>query len=350
MVATIQIGDRKVGVGEPCYIIAEAGVNHNGDLSLARKLIDVAVEANADAVKFQTFKAELVAIPDAPKAGYQLETTDKSESQMDMIKGFELPPEAFQELQSYCDERGITFLSTPYDNDSVDLLAQLNVPAFKVASAEIVNIPLLRHIARKGKPIILSTGMSYLSEVETAVRAILDEGNDQLVLLHCVSNYPAPNADVNLGAMRTLSQAFQVPVGYSDHSSSLEVAFASVALGGTVIEKHYTLDNNMPGPDHRASMEPSELADLVVGIRAVEAALGNGVKAPSDSERGNRATMRRSLYANRDLTEGITLQEVDLVALRPAGGISPDSIDQVLGRTLQKPVASGTPIAWSDLA
>ena len=350
MVAIVQIGDRKVGVGEPCYIIAEAGVNHNGDITLARKLIDVAVEANAEAVKFQTFKAELVAIPGAPKAGYQMETTDTSESQMDMIKGFELPPEAFQDLQFYCKEQGITFLSTPYDKDSVDLLAHLNVPAFKIASAEIVNTPLIRHIARKGKPIILSTGMSYLSEVETAVRTISNEGNNQIVLLHCVSNYPAPNVDVNLRAMLTLSQAFQVPVGYSDHSGSLEVAIASVALGGTVIEKHYTLDNNMPGPDHRASMNPSELADLVTGIRAVEAALGDSVKAPSNSEQGNRATMRRSLYANRNLQEGTTLQEIDIVALRPAGGISPDSIDQVLGKKLQKPVASGTPIAWSDLA
>ena len=349
MVTTVQIGNRKVGAGEPCYIIAEAGVNHNGDLSLARKLIDVAVDAKADAVKFQTFKAELVAIPNAPKAGYQLETTDTAESQMDMIKGFELPPEAFRELQSYCEERGITFLSTPYDKSSVDLLDELDVPAFKVASAEIVNLPLLRHMARKGRPIILSTGMSFLSEVETAIQAITETGNNQLILLHCVSNYPAPSGDVNLGAMRTLAQAFQMPVGYSDHCASLEVAFASVALGASVIEKHYTLDNSMPGPDHRASMEPRELADLVAGIRAVESALGDGVKVPKASERGNRATMRRSLYADRDLAEGTTLQEQDLIALRPATGISPHLIDEVLGRKLQRSITSGTPLDWSDL-
>lgn len=349
MVAAIEIGGRPVGRGEPCYIIAEAGVNHNGDLKLARQLIDMAVEAKADAVKFQTFKAELVAVSNAPKADYQLETTNIGESQLDMIKSFELPPDAFAELQSYCQERGITFISTPYDHQSADLLDKLDVPAFKLASAEIVNLPLLRHVARKGRPIILSTGMSYLSEVELAVRAITDTGNSQLMLLHCVSSYPAPSADVNLEAMRTLSQAFGVPVGYSDHTPGLEVAFAAVALGASVIEKHYTLDCQMPGPDHRASLEPDELTRMVQGIRSVESALGNGVKIPMDSEKGNRATMRRSLYVDRNLAAGAVLQDEDLIALRPADGISPDQIDAIVGRKIRRALSAGTALAWSDL-
>ena len=349
MVEAIDVGGRLVGPGEPCYIIAEAGVNHNGDLELARQLIDVAVKAKADAVKFQTFKAELVAVTNAPKAEYQMETTNTSESQLDMIKSFELPPEAFAELQSYCQERGVTFISTPYDHQSVDLLDELDVPAFKLASAEIVNHPLLRYVARKGRPIILSTGMSYLSEVESAVRTILDTGNSQLMLLHCVSNYPAPSTDVNLEAMKTLSQAFDVPVGYSDHTRGLEVAYAAVALGASAIEKHFTLDKLMPGPDHRASMEPEELSRLVQGIRSVESALGNGVKVPMDSEKGNRATMRRSLYTKLNLDVGTILKDEDLIALRPGSGISPDQIDAVVGRKVRQAISTGSALAWSDL-
>lgn len=349
MVSAVRIGDRNVGPGEVCYIIAEAGVNHNGDLKLAKQLVDVAVEAKADAVKFQTFKAERVARADAPKAEYQEQTTGRAESQLEMIKSFELPPEAFGALQSHCRHRGITFLSTPYDHESVDLLDSLGVPAFKIASAEMVNLPMLRYIARKGRPIFMSTGMSDLGEVESSVRAVWSCGNRQLVLLHCVSNYPAKLEEVNLRAMGTLAQAFQVPVGYSDHTLGIEVALASAALGACVIEKHFTLDRAMPGPDHRASLDPAGLAAMVAGIRTVELAMGNGIKTPADSEKANQAVMRRGLYARRSLNPGEVLQEEDLIALRPAKGLSPQFIDQIAGRKLRRRLSSGSPLTWSDL-
>lgn len=345
----IEIAGRTVGHGYPCFVIAEAGVNHNGELDLAKRLVDIAVEAGADAVKFQTFRTDAVVAMDAPKARYQLETTDKDQSQADMIRKLELPAEAFAQLKSYCHERNIVFISTPFDEGSTDLLDGLGVPAFKVPSGETVNIPFLRHIARKGKPVILSTGMSYLGEVERAIRTIREAGNEQLVVLHCVSNYPASPVDVNLRAMRTMRQAFQVPVGFSDHTLGLEVPLAAVALGACVVEKHFTLDRNMPGPDHRASQEPDELKALVKSIRIVEAALGDGVKQPAESEENTKQMARRSLYMRRAVREGAVISEEDLIALRPAGGIPPDQFDLVVGRRLRSPVPAGTPLAWKDL-
>lgn len=345
----ISIAGRAVGDGAPCFIIAEAGVNHNGNLDMARRLVDVAVEVGADAVKFQTFKVSLLVAPDAPKADYQVANTDSDDSQAEMLSRLELSPEAFRALEAYCSERGIAFLSTPFDHESADLLDALGVPAFKVPSGEVVNLPLLRHIASKGKPIILSTGMSCLGEVEQAIRAIHVAGNDQVVVLHCVSNYPADPADVNLRAMQTLRQAFQVPVGFSDHTLGIEVPLAAVALGASVIEKHFTLDRDLPGPDHRASLEPHELKAMVQGIRKVEQALGNGVKAPAESEANTRAVARRSIYIRRAVSAGAVLGAQDLVMLRPAGGIPPDQIDAVIGRRARVALASGTRLEWQHL-
>ena len=344
----IEIAEKAIGDGFPCFIIAEAGVNHNGDLETAKRLVDVAADARADAVKFQTLYADRLVAPDAPKAAYQLETTDDQESQADMLRKLELPPEAFGELQTYCAERDIIFISTPFDHDSVDLLDELGVPAFKVPSGETVNLPFLRHIARKGKPVILSTGMSYLSEVERAIRTIHGAGNDQLVVLHCVSNYPTAPSDANLRAMQTMSQAFDVLVGFSDHTLGIEVPLAAVALGASVIEKHFTLDSDMPGPDHRASLEPDELKDLVNGIRTVEQALGNGIKEPSESEENTRMVARRSIYMGRAVEAGTVLREEDMIALRPAGGIPPDQFDFVVGRRLRRSLPAGVQLAWED--
>lgn len=346
----VAIGGRKVGPGHPVFIVAEAGVNHNGDVELAKRLVDVAAEAGADAVKFQTFKADRVVSAEAPKAEYQMETTDPSESQLDMLRRLELSPDAHRELQAYCQERGVLFLSTPFDEESADLLDELGVPVFKIASGEITNWPFLEHVARKGKPIILSTGMSYLSEVDEAVRVIRDAGCDQLILLHCVSNYPADPADANLRAMQTMVMAFQLPVGYSDHTPGIEVALAAVALGACVIEKHFTLDRNLLGPDHRASLEPVGLRAMVTAIRTVELTLGDGIKQPAQSEVNNRLVVRRSLAAAFDIPEGTMFTSEMLQALRPARGISPTFTDYVVGRRTKRSLKTGQLIEWGDLA
>lgn len=348
-VEAITIGKRRVGADEPVFVIAEAGVNHNGDVELAKRLVDEAAEAGADAVKFQTFKAELVVSAMAPKAEYQLKTTDPAESQLAMLRRLELSPEAHRELQGYCQERGVLFMSTPFDEESADLLDELGVPVFKIGSGEVTNWPFLEHIARKGKPIILSTGMSYLSEVEEAVRVVRSAGCDELILLHCVSNYPADSADANLRAMQTMAMALHLPVGYSDHTPGFEVALAAVALGACAIEKHFTVDRNLPGPDQRASLEPSELRALVKGIRTVEVALGNGVKMPAGSESGNLLIVRRSLAAACDISGGTLLRLDMLKALRPGSGISPALTKKVVGRKLKQSLTAGQLIDWNDL-
>jgi len=338
---TVSIDNRKVGVGEPCFVIAEAGVNHNGDPEIARQLIDAAVEAGADAVKFQTFKAEQVVSTLAPKADYQLQTTDAVESQFDMLRKLELSREAHRELQSYCQSRDIHFISTPFDAASVDFLDALGVPAFKISSGEVTNHPLLRHMALKGKPMILSTGMSSLVEVGQAVQVIREAGNHQLVLLHCVSNYPADPRDVNLRAMKTMSTAFQVPVGYSDHTPGIGVALAAVALGACVVEKHFTLDRNMPGPDHKASLEPGELKTLVKGIRTVESALGDGRKEPAASEANTASVARRSLVAACTIPAGTKLTLDHIEIKRPGTGLPPAMQSYLVGLTVKEDVQAG---------
>jgi N-acetylneuraminate synthase len=313
-------------------------------------LVDVAVQAGADAVKFQTFKAERLATPDAPKAEYQLRNNGASESQYEMLQRLELSQEAHRDLMTYCSERGILFMSTPFDEESADFLDQLGVAVFKLPSGEITNLPFIRHVARKGKPLIVSTGMAYLSEVEIAVESIKSAGNPAFILLHCVSNYPAEERDVNLRAMQTMQATFNVPVGYSDHTLGIEVALAAVALGASVIEKHFTLSRDLPGPDHRASLEPAELSAMVRGIRVVEASLGHGRKEPAASEAEVAAVARRSLVAACDIPAGTELTE-DLVAVRrPGTGLPATMLSQIVGRTLRVPARAGALLTLEMLA
>jgi N-acetylneuraminate synthase/N,N'-diacetyllegionaminate synthase len=345
----MRLGSRKIGPGSPCFVIAEAGVNHNGDPALAGRLIDIAAEAGADAVKFQTFCADQVIAPDAPKAAYQKRLTDPGESQLNMIRGLELSEGDFCALSDHCRKRHILFLSTPFDLASVDMLLRLDVPGFKIASGEVTNLPLLRKIAATGLPAILSTGMSDLDEVASAVRALQDGGCSDLALLHCVSNYPAPADEANLRAMQTLADAFQLNVGYSDHTAGLAVTLAAVALGACIIEKHFTVDKTLPGPDHQASLDPAELREMVKAIRAVEASLGDGVKRLMPSEADTRRVARRSLYLARDKRAGETIVADDLIALRPADGIDPMQLDQVIGSRPTRDLAAGSKLEWADL-
>jgi N,N'-diacetyllegionaminate synthase len=346
---TVIFGDRKVGSGYPCFIIAEAGVNHNGDIRLAHQLVDVAVEAKADAVKFQTFKTEMVVSLEAPQATYQARNTGIIESQMDMVRKLELPFSAFRQLQSYCSSKGIMFLSTPFDYESADFLRGLAVPSIKIASGEITNLPFLDYVARMGIPLILSTGMSTLAEVSEAVGIIRTAANDNLVLLHCVSNYPALSSSVNLRAMQTMAESFSVPVGYSDHTAGTEIAFAAVALGACILEKHFTLDRNLPGPDHRASLEPSELAAMVRGIRSVEAALGDGNKRPALEEQNTSVVARRSLASACFIQAETVLTEDMIAILRPGSGLAPALRHQLYGRRAKHDIPAGSLLALNML-
>jgi N,N'-diacetyllegionaminate synthase len=339
MTAPLHLGSRRIGDGAPCFVIAEAGVNHNGDISLAHDLIRAAADAGADAVKFQTFRTDRLVTAHAPKAEYQEAATDPGESQRDMLRRLELDEAAHADLQEHAAERRLIFLSTPFDEASADLLAALHVPAFKVSSGELTNLPFLAHLARHRLPIILSTGMATLDEVRAAVASV---GEVPLALLQCVSNYPAKPADTNLRAMQTMRAVFGVPVGYSDHTLGNEISYAAVALGACVIEKHLTLDRNLPGPDHAASSEPAEFAALVRGIRAVESALGDGLKRPAASEANVAAVARRSLVAARDIAAGEILGAAEIQALRPAGGLPPSAQDQLLGRRARAPIPAGT--------
>jgi N,N'-diacetyllegionaminate synthase len=338
----VSIGDRKVGKGEPCFVIGEAGVNHNGDLELAHRLVDIAVDAGCDAVKFQTFKSEKVCSPFASKAAYQVESTGPEESQLEMARNLELPLEAFRRLHQYCRERDIVFLSTTFDYESAAFLAGLPVPALKVPSGELTNLPFLEGLAHKGLPLIVSTGMATAEEVAIALDLIRASGNPPLVLLHCVSNYPAAASSMNLRAMGTLENTFGVAVGLSDHTVGIEISLAAVALGACVIEKHFTLGRNLPGPDHRASLEPNELAALVKGIRNVEASLGDGIKRPVPEELDTAAVARRSLVAACFIPAGVglTLEMIDI--LRPGTGLPPAMRSQLLGRRARGNIEAGT--------
>ncbi|MFA5916208.1 MAG: N-acetylneuraminate synthase [Burkholderiales bacterium] len=315
-------------------IIAEAGVNHNGDLNRARQLIDVAAEAGADLVKFQTFSADRLVTAHASKADYQTKTTDASESQHAMIRRLELTRDMHEALIAHCKSRGIKFFSTGFDPESIDLLAELGLDCFKIPSGEITNLPYLRHVGRYGNPVILSTGMATLGEIEAALE-VLEQGGtsrDRITLLHCNTEYPTPMADVNLHAMLTIREAFGVAVGYSDHTAGIEVAIAAVALGATLIEKHFTLDRNLPGPDHKASLEPDELKAMVTAIRNIEQALGDGIKRPSASEAKNKPIARKSLVAASAIGAGEIFSETNVTVKRPGTGLSPMRWDEVLGR------------------
>ncbi len=334
-------------------IIAEAGVNHNGSLEIAKQLIDVAVAAGVDYVKFQTFKTENIVSRSAQKAVYQVENTgDVEEGQFEMIKRLELDRGKHELLIDYCHEKGICFLSTAFDLDSIDLLEDLGIDLYKIPSGEITNLPYLQKIASKGKPIILSTGMANLGEIEAALRVLYQGGipSDQVTVLHCNTEYPTPMEDVNLVAMNTIAEAFKIPVGYSDHTLGIEVPIAAVARGAVCIEKHFTLDRNMEGPDHRASLEPDELKAMVTSIRNIENALGKGIKQASASERKNISIARKSIHLATDLPAGHTLRPEDLQMKRPGNGISPMDIDLVIGRTLRRAIDTETLLTLNDLA
>lgn len=320
--------------GGRILIIAEAGVNHNGDLALARRLVEAAASAGADIVKFQTFKAERLATPSAAKASYQQSNSGAGESQQTMLRRLELSEEAHRELLAHCRRHGVGFLSTGFDIESVDFLARLGIETFKIPSGEITNLPYLRHVGAKGGEVILSTGMSSLGEVEAAIDALERAGTKRgrITLLHCTTEYPAPLEAVNLKAMLTMQAAFGLPVGYSDHTEGIAIAIAATALGACVIEKHFSLDRNMSGPDHRASVEPRELATMVQSIRAVETALGDGIKRLTAAEAGNLTVARKSIVASRPIAAGETFSERNLTAKRPGDGISPMCWDGLVGR------------------
>lgn len=323
------------------FIIAEAGVNHNGSVKIAKKLIDTAVEAECDAVKFQTFKAENIVTKTALKARYQIRNSVSHESQFEMLKKLELPFSDFKKLFFYCKKKNIIFMSTPYDEESVDFLDRLGIKIFKIPSGEITNKPLIRHVATKRKPIILSTGMSYLEEVEKSIKWINEvweklNKKPHLSLLHCVSDYPAKMDDINLFAMKTLESTFGLPVGFSDHTVGIEIPIAAVALGAKVIEKHFTLDKHMDGPDHRASLEPDELRAMVRAIRNVEKAMGDGVKKPSLSELKNKPIVRKSIVTARDIRKGETFTEEKITVKRPGTGISPMKWHNVIGKKAKR--------------
>jgi N,N'-diacetyllegionaminate synthase len=347
---SLRIDKRLIGAGQPCFVIAEAGVNHNGDIELARRLIDAAAAAGADAVKFQTFRADALVTPTAAKAAYQVQRTGAAETQHAMLRRLELSAQDHRLLWEYARAKNVLFLSTPFDEASADMLDALGVTAFKVSSGEVTNLTFLEHIARKGKPIILSTGMASLGEVEAAVAAIRGQGNDQLVLLQCVSNYPADPADTNLRAMQLMADAFGAQVGYSDHTLGIEVSLAAVALGACVIEKHLTLDRTMPGPDHQASAEPDELAALVRGIRTVQAALGDGRKQATQSESGTAAVARKSLVALRDIAPGAPITPDAIGARRPGTGLPPSLRMFVVGRTAKTSIGAGTVLTLDMVA
>ena len=344
----IKIGDRVVGRGAPVFVIAEAGVNHNGKVELAKKLIDAAKKAGADAIKFQIFSAERLVVKMAPKAAYQSRTTGKG-SQYEMLRKLELKEDGFRKLAAYAKRKNIIFLASVFDENGVELLDELRVPAFKVPSGEITNFPLLKQIAMKKKPIILSTGMSTLGEIAEALEVIRGEGNNEIVLLHCLSDYPAKVEEMNLRAMNTLKEAFGLPVGLSDHTPNLTIPTAAAALGATIIEKHFTLDRKLLGPDQKASIEPDELREMVVRIREVEKALGDGMKRPTKSETEMRLVGRKSIVAKIDIKKDTVITKEMLTCKRPANGLEPKFLGKITGRTTKVDIKKDEKITWAKI-
>ncbi|MDF2801225.1 MAG: N-acetylneuraminate synthase [Anaerocolumna sp.] len=318
------------------FIIAEAGVNHNGDIKLAFKLIDAAIESGVDAIKFQTFISSKVVSKFAAKADYQQNSKKNSQSQLDMVKKLELTFEEFKILKTYCDSKNIMFLSTPFDHESIDFLYKLGLKIFKIPSGEINNLPYLIKVGHLNKKVIISTGMSTLGEIETAVNILRENGSADIAVLHCNTEYPTPMEDVNLMAMNTIKDALKVEVGYSDHTIGIEASIAAVALGAKIIEKHFTLDKNMDGPDHKASLEPHELKEMVKCIRNIETALGDGIKKPSRSEQKNINIARKSIVALCDIKEGQKFNISNLAIKRPGDGISPMKWDEVIGKMAKR--------------
>ncbi|MDI6736484.1 MAG: N-acetylneuraminate synthase family protein [bacterium] len=335
----IKIGNRFVGEGEPCFVIAEAGSNHNRDFNQALKLIDVAVEARADAVKFQTYSAEKLYSRKAPKK-------EGEESVWDLIKRIEMPREWHKGLADYCAKKGIIFLSTPFDLQAVDELEEVDMLAYKIASFEITHLPLLEYVAKTGKPIILSTGMANLSDIETALEVINKRGNGKVILLHCVINYPPGYEDLNLRAMETMRQAFQLPVGFSDHTPGITSDVAAVALGASVIEKHFSLDRKLPGPDHPFALEPGELKAMVQAIRDTEKALGSPIKRQTNAEEEKFQLGRRGLVAACPILKGTIITRKMIEVKRPGYGIPTKLMDVVIGREAKKDIEEDEILTW----
>lgn len=349
MPESIEFGKFVVGSESPAFIIAEVGVNHNGDLNLAKDLISKAAECGADCVKFQTFKAERVVVADAPKAHYQLKTTDAGESQLEMLRKLELDKGFYKEVLKCCEREGVFFMSTPYNEEDLEFLEDLGVEAYKLASIHAAEPSFAAHVASTGKPLILSTGMATLGEIDQALRAIRATGNDQVVLLQCTTNYPSNAEDTNLLAMQSMRDVFGVLAGYSDHTVGDIACIASIALGARVIEKHFTLDKTLPGPDHTSSSEPEEFRSLVEKVRLTEKCLGSSYKHPTDIEIKNSVGMRRSIVAKKEIVAGTELKNEHLTFKRPGTGLSPALLRQILGRKIRKEIAADQLIDWSDL-
>lgn len=343
----MKLGNREVVSGD-VFVIAEAGVNHLGDIDRALEMIDVAAACGVDAVKFQTFDADKLVSSHAEKARYQAEQTGGG-SQLDMLRNLQLSDDDHSRLMSRCAERDVLFLSTPFEEASADVLELFGVGAFKIPSGEITNFQFLEHVARNGKPMLVSTGMSDIGEVARAVDAIEAAGNTQIVLLHCVSQYPSDPAETNLRAMQTMRQAFGYPVGYSDHTLGTAVALAAAALGASVIEKHFTLDRRLPGPDHKASLEPHELTTLVADIRTISKSLGDGRKRRQPSEEDTANVARKSVVAACNIAVGVRIEREHLAIKRPGTGLPPASLQCVVGRRAARPLGADTVIQWSDL-
>lgn len=343
----MKIGKRFVGDGEPCFIVAEAGVNHNGSLKLAKKLIDAAAKAGADAVKFQSFRADKLVLKKTPKAGYQKRTTGKKGTQYQMLKRLELSEKEQRALAKYAKIKKIIFFSTPYDLESVELLKSLRVPAYKVASADIVNIPLIERITKTKKPVIMSTGMATLGEVKHAIGTVRSAGNNKIILMHCISEYPPEIKDSNLRVMQTLKRNFGTVVGYSDNSAGLITPLAAVALGAKVIEKHFTLSRRMKGPDHFASLEPDEFKQMVEEIRTVESALGTEKKILTKAEKRNKRVMRRGIYAAVKIKKGTRVKIGMLAFMRPESSLKSSDYKKVVGKKVTKDIKTGQELKLS---
>ncbi len=334
----LSIGNKNIGYDSPCFIIAEAGVNHNGDIKLAKKLVDMALYAGADAVKFQTFKSEKLVTGYAKMAKYQKDNIGAEDSQFNMLKKLELSYNQFEELKKYCEHKGIIFMSTPFDIESADFLNSIGLEAFKISSGDLNNIPLLEHIAGFNKPIILSSGMAVLGEIEEAVMSLKNKGIKDIAVLHCTSNYPAALETVNLRAMNTIKDSFNVVGGYSDHTEGITIPIAAAALGANIIEKHFTLDKTMEGPDHKASLEPEELKKMIQGIRNVEISLGSGIKIFTESEISTMQVARKSIVACRYIKKGEIVELEDLDYKRPGNGLSPKYYKELIGKKAVKDI------------
>lgn len=341
----IRIGNKAVGHSSPCYVIAEAGVNHNGSLARALEMVDVAARAGADAIKFQVFETDKLASVDAPLAEYQMANAPGLTSQQDLLRGLELNFEQHARIHDYCHEVGIQYLATPFDPWSLQFLERIGVEAYKVSSGDLTNYPFLSSVAELSKPMIVSTGMATLDEVGKAVSTVLSAGNNKLILLHCVSEYPALSSHANLLAMRTMAGRFGVIIGFSDHTLGETVCLAAVAMGAKVVEKHFTLDKSLPGPDHQASLEPAMLKTLVEKIREIESAFGTGEKLPTASEIQVAKVVRKSLFAAEDIAEGTVFSEKMIVVSRPGTGLSPENLQAFIGKTARIPIRRGTMLA-----